>query len=131
MNLPSVSHRDLAVTPPSEPKVIRQTFRFSTKQLKEMEKVRKTTYGKERTTAINHLAKEWAAPVGSVMYRVYRGGAPNKLKVQRRNAAPARKKKTAKPGRPQKIEEQRTTKLRFKIKSLEINGSEIVMTLIS
>lgn len=131
MSLPAVSHRDLAVAPHAPTRKIRNIFKFSIKQRKEMEKVRKTTYGKERATAVAALAKEWGAPVGSIMYRIYKGGAPRKAQVQRRNAAPVQRKRAEKPTRPQKMEGGNTTKLKFRIKSLEINNGEITMTLIS
>lgn len=150
--LSPVSHRDLALTPTggsASPKTIvrRGTYKFTRTQLRELDKIRKTTWGKERTMALETVARDWNVPKTAVSYRIYKNGAPSKATIQKRNSRPVRKVKPAKPVKAEKrkytkrtaapVKETpatlatrtKDTKLRFKITSLEIDNGEIVMTL--
>lgn len=145
--LSSVSHRDLAISPTGggvNERKPRGSFKFTAAQKREMEKVRKTTWGKERATAIATLSKEWSIPLGSISYRIYRGGAPKKIDVVRRKERATKREKAQRPQQKRKYAKRapatqvsqsspalkiKDTKLRFKITGLEIDNGEIVMTL--
>lgn len=122
-----VSHRDLAFIPEDKANHVKRgpTFKYTSAQKRELDRIRKNTYGKERSTAIAAISKEWGVPAQSIYYQLRKTGRKTDKKPAKKKLSLPAKKSTA-LDIPTKGTE---TKLRFRITSLEIKDGEIIMSL--